>query len=116
MVCSLCLLLLCGGRVRCPLQPRCGGWEEFALGDRRLVYGRRSGIFVPEAGDIVLYDRVFCGREHDHMGIVLEVRGEALVTAEGNLGNVSGIASRLVDEHIRAYIRIPDGYRYRERP
>lgn len=57
----------------------CVGWEEYAIGDRRIEYHQRDENFRPEAGDIVLFDRVFIGQEHDH---------------------------------IRAYIRIPDGYRY----
>lgn len=90
----------------------CGGWEEFAMGDSRIAYRRPD--FAPAAGDIVLYDRVFCNREHDHIGIVLDAGGDFLVAAEGNVGNsnLSGIVTRPLDEHIRAYIRIPNGYRY----
>ena len=67
---------------------------------------------VAEAGDMVLYDRVFENREHDHIGIVLEKRDHTILAAEGNVGNISGIVKRPIDDHIRAYIRIPDGYRY----
>ena len=91
----------------------CLGWEEFAAGEGWVEYHRRTETFSPEAGDIVIYDRVFENREHDHMGIVLEKREHALLAAEGNVGNTSGIIERLIDEHIRAYIRIPDGYQYR---
>lgn len=92
----------------------CGGWEEFALGDSRIGYHNLSDGFLPEPGDIVLYDRVFNGQEHDHTGIVLEVQGGALVAAEGNTlhDNISRIMRRPMDGHIRAYIRIPDGFRY----
>ena len=48
----------------------CVAWEEFAQGDVRIEYRIGEESFVPEAGDIVLYDRVFENREHDHMGIV----------------------------------------------
>ena len=92
----------------------CLGWEEFAAGDRRIGYHKGAEAFVPEAGDIVIYDRVFENKEHDHMGIVLEKREHTLLAAEGNVGNVSGIMERAIDGHIRAYIRIPDGYRYPE--
>lgn len=92
----------------------CGGWEEYAMGDSRIEYHKRDDLFIPEAGDIVLYDNVFSRQEHDHIGIVLEVYSDRLVTAEGNIPqrNTSGILTRLRDEHIRAYIRIPNGYRY----
>lgn len=92
----------------------CGGWEEFAKGDDRIGYYRRGEGAVPEAGDIVLYDRVFIDREHDHIGIIVGTGGGTITAAEGNVGNtnLSGLVRRPVDGHIRAYIRIPDGYRY----
>lgn len=90
----------------------CIAWEEFAAGDPRIEYHRGGEGFVPEAGDIVLYDRVFENREHDHIGIVVEKREHTILAAEGNLDNRSGLIERPVDEHIRAYIRIPDGFQY----
>ncbi len=90
----------------------CIAWEEFAMGDPRIAYHRGGEGFVPEAGDIVLYDRVFENREHDHMGIVIENRGDTILAAEGNIDNRSGIIERPADGHIRAYIRLPDGFRY----
>ena len=91
----------------------CIAWEEFAQGDARITYHKGKESFVPEAGDIVLYDRVFENREHDHMGIVLQSTGNTIIAAEGNLKNTSGIIERPKDEHIRGYIRIPDGFQYR---
>ena len=92
----------------------CIAWEEFAQGDTRIEYHKGKESFVPEAGDIVVYDRVFENREHDHIGIVIENRDNAIITAEGNLNNISGIIERPKDGHIRGYIRIPDGYGQRE--
>ena len=91
----------------------CIAWEEFAKGDPRIEYHKGGEGFVPEAGDIVLYDRVFENREHDHIGIILEMRGNTILAAEGNIDNRSRVIERPLDEHIRAYIRIPDGFRYR---
>ncbi|MBQ6091098.1 MAG: GNAT family N-acetyltransferase [Lachnospiraceae bacterium] len=90
----------------------CIAWEEFATGDPRIEYHTPEDIFLPESGDIVLYDRVFDDHEHDHIGIIVEKRENTILAAEGNIDNRSGIIERPVDEHIRAYIRIPDGYRY----
>ena len=90
----------------------CIAWEEFAQGDIRIEYHKGKESFVPEAGDIVIYDRVFENREHDHIGIVIENRDNTIIAAEGNLNNISGIIERPKDGHIRCYIRIPDGYRY----
>ena len=91
----------------------CIAWEELAAGDPRITYHKGGEGFVPDAGDIVLYDRVFENREHDHIGIVLENRGDTILAAEGNIANRSGIIERPKDAHIRGYIRIPDGYKYR---
>ena len=90
----------------------CIAWEEWAIGDERIAYHRGTDGFTPKPGDIVLYDRVFEGREHDHIGIVLEKRAHSILAAEGNLNNVSGVVERPLDEHIRGFIRLPDGYRY----
>ncbi len=92
----------------------CGGWEEFAMKDSRILYHRGDHGFTPQPGDIVLFDHVFCHQEHDHIGVVLEAGEHHLLTAEGNcpLGNISGIINRARDEHIRSYIRLPEGYRY----
>ena len=92
----------------------CGGWEEYAMGDFQIEYHKRDEAFIPGPGDIVLYDRVFNNQEHDHIGIVWEVRESSVIAAEGNIldMNISGLVERPIDEHIRAYIRIPDGYRY----
>ena len=92
----------------------CGGWEEYAIGDSRIEYHKRNENFVPETGDIVIYDKVFINKEHDHIGIILEVNGDTVTVAEGNTfnDNISRVIERTIDEHIRAYIRIPDGYKY----
>ena len=88
----------------------CIAWEEWAQANDQIEYRKGKEGFVPETGDIVLYDSVFENREHDHMGIVLQSIENTILAAEGNLNNASGIIERPKDEHIRAYIRIPDGY------
>lgn len=91
----------------------CVAWEEWAQADSRIEY--RSGndkAFHPEVGDIVLFDRVFNNSDHDHIGIVLENYSDHIITAEGNVENVSRILKRKKDSHIRAYIRIPDHFLY----
>ena len=82
------------------------------MGDSRIEYHKGREEFAAESGDIVLYDRVFENREHDHIGIVIENRGDTILAAEGNIDNRSGVIERPADGHIRAYIRIPDGYQY----
>ena len=93
----------------------CVAWEEFAMGDSRIIYHPGEDAGFPKAGDIVIYDRVFCDHPHDHMGVILQKTEKTLIAAEGNIHNRSGIIHRPIDGHIRAYIRIPDGYRYEQR-
>jgi hypothetical protein len=87
----------------------CIAWEEWARADGRLEYFRTGS---PAPGDIVLFDRVFCSAEHDHIGIVLEAQPDSLTVAEGNFGNVSAVVKRPRDEHIRAFIRLPEDFIY----
>lgn len=89
----------------------CAAWEEWAQADNRIEYhSGNDNAFKPAAGDIVLFDRVFNNMDHDHIGIVLENDDDYLITAEGNVENVSQILKRKKDSHIRAYIRIPDNF------
>ena len=89
----------------------CGGWEEYAMADPRIQYHGPEEDFTPASGDIVLYDHVFCDREHDHIGVVVEVEADAIVAAEGNVDNAN--RSALVRRPRDGHIRLPDGYRYR---
>ena len=91
----------------------CVAWEEWVQADNRIEYHLGNDrAFHPAAGEIVLFDRVFSNTDHDHIGIVLENYDDHIITAEGNVGNVSRILVRNKDNHIRAYIRIPDGFLY----
>ena len=51
--------------------------------------------------------------QYDHTGVGPQSTSNTIIAAEGNLNNVSGVIERPMDEHIRAYIRIPDGCGYR---
>lgn len=91
----------------------CLGWEQWAQADSRIEYrSSNDKSFQPASGDIVLFDRVFNNTEHDHIGIVLENYDDYIITAEGNVENLSRILERKKDRHIRAYIRIPDNFVY----
>lgn len=91
----------------------CIAWEKWAIADSRVDYiPGDMPEFVPEAGDIVLFNCVFENKPHDHIGIVLNATPYELITAEGNVENVSVVIHRKRDNHIRAYIRLPDGFIY----
>ena len=80
------------------------------MADNRI--GLRPRTCVPTPGDIVLFDKVFENKAHDHIGIVLENQENSIITPEGNLNDVSGIVERHKDSHIRGYISLPDGFEY----
>ena len=118
MVRGVCVLLLQAG-YRFPIRPKecvscnlagCGAWEEWAKADNRV--GWLANTCLPQPGDIVIYDKVFENKVHDHIGIVVEVRESSILAAEGNLGNMSGVVERPRDGHIRAYISLPDHFEY----
>ena len=92
----------------------CIAWEEFAVQNTQLEYHQMDSSFTPQAGDIVIFDYVFCNQEHDHIGIIVKVKETTIIVAEGNIPhqNKSGIVERAIDNHIRGFIRIPDGFRY----
>lgn len=79
---------------------------------------RGSGIIEPgktlcRKKETFFSDRVFENREHDHIGIVIEKHENSILAAEGSIDNKSGMIERLIDRHIRGYIRIPDGFQYK---
>jgi CHAP domain len=92
----------------------CFAWEEWAISDSDVAYYQPDAAgFTPGAGDIILFDKVWEGKDNDHMGVVVESRDRSLIVAEGNFNNISGLIERkIVDSHIRAYIRLPDNYMY----
>jgi len=85
----------------------CIAWEAWAKADPAIHFFK-PGEDQPQRGDIVLYDRVFDGTEHDHMGIVLAAEATQLIVAEGNVKNRGAIMRRRRDGHIRAFIRLPE--------
>ena len=96
------------GRITCNFAG-CLAWEQWAtLPKTGFWHQPDEPGFIPDAGDIVLYDGVFDPGPHDHIGIVLQNKPDCLVVAEGNFNNVSAVVERLKDSHIRGFIRISD--------
>lgn len=95
----------------------CIAWFEWAQVNG--IIHNESPNFIPERGDIVVYNNIISEEYKqkdslwcDHIGIVLLCEGEYLTVAEGNVGNqnVSGIMQRKRDNTIGCYIRIPEDY------
>ncbi len=76
--------------------------------------------FRPQRGDVVIFagllaqERNEVGGEaapestvcYDHLDVVLGVEGDALRTAEGNVGNRSGLPLRPLAHHVAGFIRL----------
>ena len=88
-------------------------WLAWAkLPENRFYFSAQHPRFRPGKGDLIIYDNI-CGEgPHDHIGVVLAVRGDRYLTAEGNVRNVSGVFERKRDRKVRGFVRIPSGYRY----
>jgi len=76
-----------------------------------LLWARQENIFLesfhtPEAGDLVLFNRLIENVELDHIGIVIKNNDTEIMTSEGNYYNCSGIFSRKKDDKIHGYIRL----------
>jgi len=67
-----------------------------------------SETSVPQLGDIALFNRVFDGNPLDHIGIVVDFAPSAVITAEGNNSNRTGIFTNDFSV-IEGYVRLPEG-------
>ncbi|MBQ7016072.1 MAG: hypothetical protein IJN10_03860 [Firmicutes bacterium] len=96
---------LCKAGFELPLPAIDGSdWTTWVLNDPRLTYIKGSDpSFLPLRGDIVLY-------EDGVMGIVLATSEAGITTAEGNVNNLSAVLQRPHNMHLRAMIRITNGF------
>ncbi len=94
-------------------------WYEWGMADG-FCHFEQDG-FVPERGDIVIYNNIIpTEQKHenstwcDHIGIVLGSDSLSLTVAEGNVDNqnIAGIKTRKRDHTIGGYIRIPADYKF----
>lgn len=80
-------------------------------------YYDNDGKFVPQAGDIVMFDwdqksiNEIDNDWEDHIGIFLRMDGQYYICAEGNTGNATAVKKR-VAVNIQGFGRIPDGYKF----
>ncbi|WP_127539533.1 CHAP domain-containing protein [Paenibacillus illinoisensis] len=93
--------------------------RNFAWVEAWLEWGQLYGFyhhisdrsFVPEQGDLIIFDNIVGNGPNDHIGVVLRPEQDKVITAEGNFNNKSGIFNRRPDQ-INGYIRIDDKYEY----
>ena len=81
-------------------------WSGYGVEWGELEDRLKERSYEPEPGDLVIYDRLLSDSELDHIGIVLENNTNYLLTAEGNVKNMTGIFKREKDYKIRGYIRL----------
>ena len=78
-------------------------WHHWASVEG-LFYGCKE---VAEIGDIVLYNCVYENKPLDHIGIVIEVFSDGILSAEGNKNNRTGLFHRSYD-CIAGFVRLPE--------
>lgn len=92
-----------------------GAWLQWAqLPEHNFFHLDGQQGFVPQRGDIVIYDRLLSEETHDHIGIVLGCDDTEIRVAEGNKDNqnVSAVFNRDRHHAILGYVRISDSYVY----
>lgn len=91
------------------------GWLDFAsLLVNGFYHPKGESGFVPERGDIVIFDRLLEDKQPaDHMGVVVMTSPERITVAEGNArsSNVSDVIDHSATHHVRGYIRLPNDFR-----
>lgn len=91
--------------------------RNFAWVEAWLEWGKLYGLyrhasdllFIPDQGDLIIFDNIVGNGLNDHIGVVLRIEQDKIITAEGNYYNKSGIFQRSRDQ-INGYIRIDDTY------
>lgn len=97
----------CGLTDIIPLECGCGKYIELA---RKMGIWVEDDAFVPQAGDILLYDWQDSGvgdnrGAADHIGIVAKVSGKTIQIIEGNKGNAVGCREVAVNgRYIRGWV------------
>lgn len=88
--------------------------EWAKLPETGFFYDEHQEGFIPERGDIVIYERLLSDNPHDHIGIVLSCEEHKILVAEGNRDNdnYSSILRRNRKNCILGYIRIDNEYRF----
>ncbi len=82
-------------------------WYDWAvLPQNDFYFPATNRRRTPEAGDIILFNRLIEDKDLDHIGIVVAVAADTVTTAEGNFQNRSGIFERPLTKNINGYIRL----------
>lgn len=83
-------------------------WAQ--LPETNYFHSTTDSTFIPERGDLIIFDNLLGGGPHDHIGVVLGVEENKITTAEGNVDNRSGIFVRNRIRNVNGFVRISDSY------
>ncbi|WP_075883556.1 CHAP domain-containing protein [Candidatus Protochlamydia sp. W-9] len=85
-----------------------GHWIEYAR-NQKIWRDREKIKYLPQAGDLVIFDKLLSQNPLDHIGIVLsyDLKKKFIETAEGNVNKATGIFKRPTNETIKGYICLP---------
>lgn len=75
-------------------------------------YPASEPAYTPEQGDLIIFDNILNDGPLDHIGVVLGMEKNKVITAEGNVHNRSGIFRRDRLNYVNGFIRIDDEYEY----
>lgn len=92
-----------------------GAWLQWArLSETGFFHSVDDSSFIPERGDIVIYEKLLTNDPHDHIGVVLSCEDGKIIAAEGNMDNKNkaGIVNRSSRENVAGFIRIDNGFEY----
>lgn len=91
-----------------------GAWQDWAIFIGETYHDVHETDFIPNKGDIVIYDKLLADEHHDHIGIVLSCEEDRIVVAEGNVDNknYSGIVKRSRVDCVAGYVRISNEFSY----
>lgn len=87
-------------------------WTQ--LPETDFLYFDGQNGFIPQRGDIVIYDKLLTDHLHDHIGIVLACDDREILVAEGNRDNqnYSSVFYRDRWQCVFGYIRIENDYKF----
>lgn len=86
-----------------------GAWLEWGQ-LHNFYFPISDKSFVPNQGDLIVFDNILGNGSNDHIGVVLGTEQDKIITAEGNYYNKSGIFQRTQDQ-VSGYIRIDESYK-----
>ncbi len=84
-------------------------WIAWATRPDTACYFPAGGGFVPDSGDLIVFDDLPGHDAQDHIGVIVDQTDHAYITAEGNVKNRTGIFVHRKGHHVSGFILLPEG-------